>query len=134
MANSALVCTTYKNVCTDIISSASVATFLTNPQGKNYPLVETRSLRLAVQNVSGKVCKWREFQAMLPNLSHIQGEIAPQLITNRHGVSGLAGAMIHKLILFKHLRITLLISCLKNLIKSLELFKICYTHFFYKNQ
>ena len=56
---------------------------------------------------------------MLPNLSHIQGEIAPQLITNRPGVSGLAGAMIDKLILFKHLRITLLISCLKNLIKSL---------------
>ena len=70
MANSALVCTTYKNVCTDTISSASIATFLTNPQGKNYPLVETGSLRLAVQNVSGKVCKWREFQAMLPNFSH----------------------------------------------------------------
>ena len=48
MANSALVCTTYKNVCTDIISSASIANFLTNPPGKNYPLVETGSLRLAV--------------------------------------------------------------------------------------
>ena len=70
MANSALVCTTYKNVCTDTISSASIATFLTNPQGKNYLLVETGSLRLAVQNVSGKVCKWREFQPMLPNFSH----------------------------------------------------------------
>ena len=37
---------------------------------------------------------------MLPELSHIQGEKS-HLITNRPGVSGLAGAMKDKLILFK---------------------------------
>ena len=47
---------------------------ITNPQGKNHLQVETRSLRLAVWKVSGKVCKWGEYQAMLPNLSYIQNE------------------------------------------------------------
>ena len=41
--------------------------------------------------VSRKVCKWKEFQAILPNLSHIQGEKPQQQITNRPGVSGIAG-------------------------------------------
>ena len=91
---------------------------LTNPQGKNHTLVETESLRLVVSKVSAKVCKWKEFQAMLPNLSHIQGEKAQQLITNWPGVGGLTGVIKDKLILFKHLLITLLRSCLKNLIKG----------------
>ena len=55
-----------------------IRNLLTNPQGKNHPLVETGSLRLAVLKVFGKVCKWKEFQAMLPKLSHIQGEKAQQ--------------------------------------------------------
>ena len=76
---------------------------LKNPQGKNHTLVESGSLRLVVLKVSGKVCKWKEFQAMLPNLSHIQGEKAKQVITNRPEFSGLAGVMKDKLILFKHL-------------------------------
>ena len=50
-----------------------IRNLLTNPLGKNHPLVETGSLRLAVRKVSGKVRKSKEFQAMLPNLSHIQG-------------------------------------------------------------
>ena len=95
-----------------------IRNLFTNPQGKNHPLVETGSLRLAAWKVSGKVCKRKEFQAMLPNLSHIQGEKAQQLITNWAGVGGLAGVIKDKLILFKHLLITLLRSCLKNLIKG----------------
>ena len=80
-----------------------VTNLLKNQQSKKHPLAETGSLRLAVWKVSGKVCKWKKFQAMLPNLSHIQGEKAQQLITNRPGVSGLAGIMKDKLIHFKHL-------------------------------
>ena len=80
-----------------------VRNLLKNPQSKKHPLLETGSLRLAVWKVSGKVCKWKKFQAMLPNLSHIQGEKAQQLITNRPGVSGLAGVMKDKLIHFKQL-------------------------------
>ena len=91
---------------------------LKNPQGKNHTLVESGSLRLVVLKVSGKVCKWKEFQAMLPNLSHIQGEKVQQVITNQPEFSGLAGVMKDKLILFKHLWITLLISLLKHLIKG----------------
>ena len=40
---------------------------------------------------------------MLPNLSHIQGEKAQQLIKNQPGFSGLAGVMKDEFILFKHL-------------------------------
>ena len=70
-----------------------IRNLLTNPSGKNHPLVVTGSLRLVVRKVSRKVCKSKEFQVMLPNLSHIQRERAQQLITNRSGVSGLAGVM-----------------------------------------
>ena len=56
---------------------------------------------------------------MLPSLFHIQGKKAQQLITNRPGVSGLTDVMKDKLILFKHPRITLLISYLKILPKGL---------------
>ena len=106
MANSAMVCTTSKNVCAATISSASDKKYVNKSTGEkssSSTLVETSSLRLAVWKVSGKVCKWKEFQAMLPSLSQIQGEKAQQLITNRPGVSGLAGVMKDKLILFRHL-------------------------------
>ena len=53
--------------------------------------------------VSGKVCKWKEFQAMLPSSSHIWGDKVQQLITSWSGVSGLAGVMKDKLILLKFL-------------------------------
>ena len=100
-----------------------IRNLLANPQGKNHPLEETGSPRLAVWKVSGKVCKFKKFQAMLPNLSHIQGEKAQQRITNRLGVSGVAGVMKDKLILFKHLWITLLISCLKIWWRFLKILK-----------
>ena len=101
-----MVCTTSKNVCAATISSASDKKYVNKSTGEkssSSTLVETSSLRLAVWKVSGKVCKWKEFQAMLPSLSQIQGEKAQQLITNRPGVSGLAGVMKDKLILFRHL-------------------------------
>ena len=78
-----------KNVYTAISSSAQVKNVLTNPQGKKYPQVETRSLRLAVWKVPGKVCKWKEK--------------AQQLNTNQPGVSGIGDVIIDKLILFKYL-------------------------------
>ena len=46
--------------------------------------------------VSGEVCKWKEFQAMLKSLPHIQREKAQQLIANRPGIIGLADAMKNK--------------------------------------
>ena len=59
-----------------------IRNLLTNPQGKNHPLVETGSQGLTVWKVSRKVCRWKGFQAILPNLSHIQREKAQQLILN----------------------------------------------------
>ena len=92
-----------KNVYTAIISSASGKKCVDKSTREKYPQVETRSLRLAVWKVPGKVCKWKEFQAMLPSLSHIQGEKAQQLNTNQPGVSGIGDVIIDKLILFKYL-------------------------------
>ena len=94
-----------------------VKNLLIDPHEKNLHPVETRSLRLAVWKVPGKVCKLKEFQVMLPNLSHIQGYKAQQLITNRLRVSGRPGVMKNKLIIFKHLWITLIFH-LKNLEKG----------------
>ena len=58
-------------------------------RGKSNRPVETRSLRLAVWKVSGKVCKCGEYQAMMPNLCRIQGKKAEELIPNWPVVSGL---------------------------------------------
>ena len=49
---------------------------------------------------------------MLPSLSHILGKKIQQLIKDWPGFSGLAGVMQDKLIFLKHLRITLLNSCI----------------------
>ena len=103
MVNSTLLCTILKMSIQPSSLLPQVKNVLTNPQGKKYPQVETRSLRLAVWKVPGKVCKWKEFQAMLPSLSHIQGEKAQQLNTNQPGVSGIGDVIIDKLILFKYL-------------------------------
>ena len=35
---------------------------ITNPQGKNYPLVEARSLRLVIWKISSKVSKEKNFK------------------------------------------------------------------------
>ena len=51
-------------------------------RGKSNRPVETRSLRLAVWKVSGKVCKCGGYQAMMPNLCPIQGGKAQELIPN----------------------------------------------------
>ena len=47
--------------------------FLRNPLGKNHCLIEIELLVLPVLKISRKVCKWKEFQVMLTDLSHIQG-------------------------------------------------------------
>ena len=58
-------------------------------RGKSNRPVETRSLRLAVWKVSGKVSKCGGYQAMMPKLCRIQGKKAQELIPNWPGVSGL---------------------------------------------
>ena len=73
MANSTLVCTTSKNVCTATILLPMLRNFSKNPLGKNHYLIEIGLLGSAVWKVSRKVCKWKEFQVMLTNSSHIQG-------------------------------------------------------------
>jgi len=73
---------------------------LQNPQGEFHPLLRNRSLELVAWTVSGKICKIKEFQRKLPTLSLRPGEEAQGLITNRPGVSGVAGVIGSKLIHF----------------------------------
>ena len=86
---------------------------LANPQGKNYPLVETRSLRLVMWYISGKVYRWKKFQAMLPNLSQIQGQK-----TSNYKLAWGQWTKRQVNPFVKDLWITFLVSCLKNLIKD----------------
>ena len=94
MANSDLICITSKSVCTATISSASGKKSVNKSTREKSSSSRSHALlRLAVWKVSGEVCKWKEFQAMLKSLPHIQREKAQQLITNRPEITGLADAM-----------------------------------------
>ena len=73
---------------------------LKNPQGENHPLLKNRTLRLVVWTISGKNCKQKEFRRRLQSLSLEQEGQVQQLITNRPGVSGVAGVVGERLIPF----------------------------------
>ena len=71
---------------------------LLNPLGEKFPLVKTRSLRLAAWKITGKPWKSKEFQAVQPNLSPCPGDQVQLQVANRPGTSGLAGVVDNKLI------------------------------------
>lgn len=66
---------------------------LTNSQGKNHPLLVSKTLSLAVWKVSGETYRREIFHRKLQNLCYSQEKQTPYLITNRLGVSGLAGGI-----------------------------------------
>ena len=76
---------------------------LLDPQGNKHPLIENRKLMLADWKVTGNSLRWKEFQAMQPNLYPSQEDRIPLQVTNRPGISELAGVLGKKLIHFMHL-------------------------------
>ena len=76
---------------------------LLDPQGNKHPLVQNRKLMLAVWKVTGNPLRWMEFQAMQPSLYPSQEDRVLLQVTNRPGISGLAGVLGKKLIHFVHL-------------------------------
>ena len=76
---------------------------LLDPQGNKHPLVQNRKLMLATWKVTGNPLRWKEFQAMQPSLYPSQEDRVLLQVTNRPGISGLAGVLGKKLIHFVHL-------------------------------
>ena len=56
---------------------------LLDPQGNKHPLVENSKLMLAAWKVAGNSLRWKEFQAMQPNLYPSQEDRVPLRVTNR---------------------------------------------------
>ena len=70
------------------------------PQNQHHPLVQNRTMQLAVWFVSGSVWQRKEYQKGLQTLlSHQEEKVLSQL-THRPGISGLAGVLNKTLIQF----------------------------------
>ena len=95
MANSVIICTTSRNVRTTRFLLPRLNKLFTKSTG------EKKFSSTSKFAAYGKVCQHKEFYPMLSSLSHIQEEIAQQLITNYPWFSRLAGVVKDKLILFK---------------------------------
>ena len=73
---------------------------LLSPKKEKHPLIKNKTLRLAAWLISGRNCKRQEFLRQQPRLSQIPEDQAHYLVTNRPGVSGLAGVVADRLIHF----------------------------------
>lgn len=73
---------------------------LSNPLGEYHPLLLNQSLQLVAWTVSGKNSKQMEFRKKLPISSQQQEGQERFLITNRTGISGVAGVVEGRLIQF----------------------------------
>ena len=76
---------------------------LLNPLGEKRSFVKNRSLRLAAGKIAGKPWKWKDFQAMQPNLSPCTGDQVLSQVMNQPGKGGLAGAVNKKFVQFVRL-------------------------------
>ena len=69
-------------------------------QNQQHPLIQNRTMQLAVWVVSGSVCQRKEYQKGLQTLlSHQEEKVLSQL-THRSGISGLAAVLNKTLIQF----------------------------------
>ena len=66
---------------------------LLDSQRNKHPLVQNRKLMLATWKVTGNPLRWKEFQAMQPNLYPSQEYRVLSQVTNRPGISGLADVL-----------------------------------------
>ena len=78
-------------------------TLLMNPQRSNHPLIESGSLRLVVWLISINEWRQKEYLKRLQSSSQMPEVQVLKLVTNRPGISGLAGVHRDKLILFNAL-------------------------------
>ena len=97
MANTVVVPSTSANVNKkSLVTSKYSRSFDRTKQ--NYQLIENQNLQLLAWTVSGKSYLQKDSQKILPSLMQIPEGQGQSLITNRRGVSGLAGVLKEKLI------------------------------------
>ena len=75
-----------------------VPDLLQGPNKELHPLITKGNLQLLAWIVSGKGCLQKEYQRNLPLLLQMPDDQAQSLITNRPGISGIAGVLGDKLI------------------------------------
>ena len=73
---------------------------LKGPQNQYHPLVQNRTIQLAVRFVSGRVLQRKEYQKGLQTLLSHQEEKVLSHLTHQPGISGLAGVLNKTLIQF----------------------------------
>ena len=88
-------------LCSSLLLQA-LPNLLTNLLGEKHPLAKTRSLRLAVWKITGKLWKSKGISAMQQNLfpNVFPGDQVQLQVTNCPVTSGLAGSANNKLIQF----------------------------------
>ena len=64
-----------------------------DPQGNKHPLVQNRKLTLVAWKVTGNPLRWMEFQARQPSLYPSKEDRVLLQVTNRPGLSRLAGVL-----------------------------------------
>ena len=66
---------------------------LLDAQGNKHPFVQNRTLMLVAWKVTENPLRWKEFQPMQPSLYPSQEDQVLLQVTNRPGISGLAGVL-----------------------------------------
>jgi len=77
-------------------------TLLMSPQGEHHPLLQ-QGLRLAAWKITANHWLRQDFRRTLPNTSRVPAGKAHKLLTKGPGISGAAGVINNKLILFQRL-------------------------------
>ena len=73
---------------------------ITKCPGRKTSSRENQVPKVSSMEITGKPWKWKEFQAMQPNLSPCPGDQVQLQVINLPGASGLAGVVDNKLIQF----------------------------------
>ena len=98
LANTVLVPSVTKALNSKPFNFAQSPDLLQGPNKEPHPLRTKGSLQLLAWIVSGKGYLQKEYQRKLPLLSQMPDDQAQSLITNRPGISGIAGVLGDKLI------------------------------------
>ena len=103
MANTTLVFSSFKDVNTMPTAVDTIARSTVKSSRRQIPFGSKQETNVSGLKVTENPLRWKEFQAMQPNLYLIQEDRVLFHVTNRPGISGLAGVLGKKLIHFVHL-------------------------------
>ena len=93
MANTTLVSSSVRDTNAMPTAVDTIVTSTVRSSKKKYLLIPNRRLMLLAWKVTGNPLRWKEFQAMQPNLYPSQEYRVLSQVTNRPGISGLADVL-----------------------------------------